>query len=210
VAIDAAREVTDDQLTAIAHGHIARLAAAAGLTVAALDQISAAREHARPTPAITSWLATIEADIHADRGDQIAARDALDRAQIALDQPGRSAPASFHHHDTAQVTAATGRILLRNGNYSHAREVLTAVVGDPRPTGRRQRLQVLIDIAIAELHNGNLADACSHATQAAELLQQTAYAVGAARLRAFRTAAQQPLTSSALRALDEHLIRVAA
>jgi transcriptional regulator with XRE-family HTH domain/predicted negative regulator of RcsB-dependent stress response len=135
VAVDAAREVTDDQLTAIAHGHIARLAAAEGLTVAALDQISAAREHARPIPAITSWLATIEADIHADRGDQTAARDALDRAQTALDQPGRSAPASFHHHDAAQLTAATGRILLRTGNYSHAREVLTAVVGDPRPTG---------------------------------------------------------------------------
>jgi hypothetical protein len=61
-----------------------------------------------------------------------------------------------------------------------------------------------------ELHRGDLAAACSWATRAATLLQQTAYALGAARLRAFRAAAQRPLTSRALRALDEHLSRIAA
>jgi hypothetical protein len=69
---------------------------------------------------------------------------------------------------------------------------------------------ILVDLATAQLRSGNLAGACSHATQAAELLQQTAYAIGTARLRVFRTAAQRPLNSGALRALDEHLIRIAA
>ncbi len=68
VALDAARELADDQLTAIAHGHAAQLAAAEGFTAAALDHLTAAREHARSTPAIASWLATTEATIHADRG----------------------------------------------------------------------------------------------------------------------------------------------
>jgi hypothetical protein len=68
----------------------------------------------------------------------------------------------------------------------------------------------LIDLATAELHSGDLPAACSHATQAADLLHHTAYAAGAAQLRAFRTAAQRPLNNKALRALDEHLTRLAA
>ena len=210
-ALDAAREVADDQLTAIAHGHAAQLAAADGFTVAALHTLTVAREHAQSTPAIASWLATTEATIHADRGDHAAARDALHRAQTALDQPGgRSAPASFHNHGIAQLTAATGGVLLRAGDYSDAREVLTAAVGDSRPIGRRQRVLILVDLATAELHSGSLPAACSHATQAAELLRQAAYAVGTARLRAFRTTAQQSLNGGALRVLDEHLTRIAA
>ena len=211
VAFDAAREVADDQLTAIVHGHAAQLAATEGLTVAALDHLTGAREHAQSTPAIASWLATIEATIHADRGDHTAARDALDRAHTSLDQPGgRPAPASFHDHGTVQLTAATGRVLLLVGDHSHAREVLTAAVGDPRPPGRRHRVLVLVDLATAELRSGDLAAACSHAAQAADLLQRAAYTVGTGRLRAFRTVAQRPLDSRALRALDECLTRIAA
>jgi transcriptional regulator with XRE-family HTH domain len=209
VAVDAAREVTDDQLAAIAHGHIAQLAVADGFTRAALDQLRAVRQHAQPTPAVASWLATIEATIHAERGDRASARDALDRAQTAFD-PGHPARTSLHYHGTAQLTAATGHILLQVGDHRRACEVLTAAAGDSRPTGRRHRVLILVDLATAELLSGNLAAACSHATQAAELLHQAAYAVGTARLCAFRTAAQRSLTSAALRALDDHLTWIAA
>jgi hypothetical protein len=61
-------------LTAIADGHAAEVAAAEGLPAAALDHVTAAREHASSAPALASWLATIEATIHADRGDHAAAR----------------------------------------------------------------------------------------------------------------------------------------
>jgi transcriptional regulator with XRE-family HTH domain len=212
VALNTARELADDQLTPIAHGHAAQLAAAEGLTIAALDHLTAAHEHARSTPTIASWLATIEATIHADRGNHAAARHALDRAQTTLNQPGgRPAPASFHHHSTAQLLpATTGRVLLQAGDHSNARDVLTAAVGNSYLTGRRQRVLALVDLATAELHSGNLAAACSHATQAAEYLQQATYKVGTARLRAFRSAAERPLTSAALRALDDQLTRMAA
>ena len=211
VALDTARELPDDQLTAIAHGHAAQLAAAEGFTVAAFNYLAAAREHARSTPAIASWIAVTEATIHADRGNHAAARDALDRAHTALDQPGgRSAPASLHHYGTAQLTAATGSVLLRAGDYSDAHEVLTAAVSDFRPIGRRQRVLILVDLATAELHSGNLPAACSHAVHTADLLKQETYAVGTARLRAFRTAAQCSLNNGALRDLDEYLSRIAA
>ncbi|HEY0436560.1 MAG TPA: hypothetical protein VGC92_07975 [Phenylobacterium sp.] len=211
LALDTAREAGNGQLAAITHAYAAKLAAAEGLTTAALDHLTAATEHARSTPVITSWLAATEATIHADRDNHAAARDALDRARTALDQAGgRSAPASFHQYGTAQLTAATGHILLRAGDHSHARELITAAVRNRCPTGRRQRVLLLIDLATTELHSNNLAAACFHATQAVELLHQAAYAVGMVRLRVFRTAAEQPLPSEALRALDHRLTQIAA
>jgi transcriptional regulator with XRE-family HTH domain len=211
LALDAAREVTDDQLTAIAHGHAAQLAAAEGLTMAALDHLTASNEHARPTPAIACWLATIEATIHADRGEHTPARDALDRAHTILDQAGGwAAPASCRHPGTPQLNAATGHVLSLAGAYTEACKKLLAALNQPHPIPRRPRVLILIDLATAELHSGDLPAACSHATQAADLLHHAAYAVGAARLRAFRTAAQRPLNDRALRALDERLTRLAA
>ncbi len=76
-------------------------------------------------------------------------------------------------------------------------------------TARRQRALLLVDPATAELHTGNLPDACARATQAAGLLRQTPYATGSARLWAFREAAAQPMTSRALRVLDEELHQLA-
>jgi transcriptional regulator with XRE-family HTH domain len=211
VALDAAREAADDQLTAITLGHAAQLAATEGLTVAALDHLTAACEQAQPSPAITSWLATIEATIHADRGHHAAADQALDRAQTALDEPGgRPPPASFHNHGTAQLTTIIGHVRLRAGDNNGARNVLTAAVSNPCPTSRRQRVLVLIDLATAELQSDELPAACFHATQAAELLQHAAFAIGTARLRAFRTAAHRHSNAGSLRVIDKYLTSIAA
>jgi tetratricopeptide (TPR) repeat protein len=211
LALDAAREVADDQLAAIAHGHAAQLAAAEGLTMAALDHLTAGNEHVRPTPTIACWLATIEATIYADRGERTPARDALDRAHTVLDQADRwAAPASCRHIGTPQLTAANGHVLSLAGAYTEACKEFLAALGQSHPIPRRPRILILIDLATAELHSGDLPAACSHATQAADLLHHAAYAVGAARLRAFRTVAQRPLNDRALRALDEHLTRLAA
>jgi hypothetical protein len=108
------------------------------------------------------------------------------------------------------LTAATGHVLLQAGQTDSAREALTAALNQPHPTGRRQRVLVLIDLATAELHSGNFPDACSYATKAADFLHQVVYAVGAARLHAFRAAAQRPLPSGALRVLDACLSEIAA
>lgn len=211
LAFNTAREAGDAQLIAIAHGYAAQLATSEGMSMAALDHLTAAREPARSTPAIASWLASIEATVHVDRGDHTAAREALDRAHTALDTAGRSAPESFRSsHGPTDLSAAIGYVYLQSGNCTGAREILTAALDQPHLIPHRRRVLALVDLASAELHNGNLPDACLFATKAADLLHQAAYATGAARLRAFRAAAQRPLPSEALRALDEHLTRIAA
>jgi hypothetical protein len=211
LALDTARELADDQLTAIIHGHAAQLAAREGMTTAALEHLTAGSEHARSTPTIASWLASTEATIHVDRDDQVAAREALDRAKTALDQTaGRPAPASFRVSPTTYLTAATGHVYLQFGDHNGARETLAGLLDEPHPTQRRQRVLVLIDLATAELHSGNFPDACSQATKAADLLHHAAYAIGAARLRAFRAIAHRPLPNGALRVLDAYLSEIAA
>ena len=78
-----------------------------------------------------------------------------------------------------------------------------------RATARRQRALLLVDLATAELHTGNLPDACARATQAA-----TSYTkplrhrvCPTSRLPCCRSAThEQP----ALRVLDEQLRQLAA
>jgi tetratricopeptide (TPR) repeat protein len=196
LGLNAAREVADDQLTAIAHGRTAQLVAVEGLTKAALDHFTVGSEHARSTPAIACWLATIEATIHADRGEHAAAREALDRAHTILDQAGgRAVPPSFRNPGATHLNAAIGHVLSRAGDYTGACQRLTTALDQSRPIPRRQRVLVLIDLAAAELRSGDLPAACSHATRAAGLLRHAAYAVGDTRLRAFRVAAQPFLTT---------------
>jgi hypothetical protein len=211
LALDTARDAADGQLTAIAHIYAARLAAAEGLTTAAFDHLTTAAEHAGATLVITSWVAATEATIHADRGDHELARDALNRARTELDNTAhRPAPAWLDEHPADYLAAATGHTLLRAGDHNGARIVLTMALDTLHATARRQRALLLIDLATAELHTGNLPDACARATQAADLLHQTPYAIGFARLQAFRAAAGQDVSSRALRALDEQLRHLAA
>ncbi|MDQ3765426.1 MAG: hypothetical protein M3460_29435 [Actinomycetota bacterium] len=210
LALDTAREAGDDQLIAIAHGHAAQLAINEGMTTTALDHLTAAGERARSTPAIASWLATIEATIHADRGGHTMAREALERAHTALDQPGGRPAPTLLHRSGAQLTAARGRVLLRAGDYSNASKTLTSALDQLSPAARRPRVLILIDLATVELRRNNFSESCRRATQAADLLQRLPYATGAARLRAFRDAAARPISPRALRLLDKCLGALAA
>lgn len=211
LAIDTAREAGDGQLAAIAHGYAAQLAAAEGLTTAALDHLTTATEHASCSPVVISWLAATEATIHTDRGHHRLALEALDRARTELDKPARCpAPAWLDEHAAEHLGAATGRTLLRVGDHNGARDTLAMALDMLAMTARRQRALLLIDLATAELHTGSLPDACARATEAAALLHQTPFATGSAGLRAFRAAAAQTISTPALRVLDEQLHQLAA
>ena len=108
LALDTAREASDGQLAAIAYGYAAQLAAAEGLTTAALDHLTTAAEHVCRAPVIRSWLTATEATIHADRGDHQLARDALHRARTELDKAAQGpSPSGFDEHPVDYLAAAT-------------------------------------------------------------------------------------------------------
>jgi transcriptional regulator with XRE-family HTH domain len=209
LALDTAREADDHHTTAIALGHTAQLAHTEGHTTAALDHLTTATA-LTTHPAITSWLAGIQATIHADRGDHNAAHDALNRAQRSASHPHDRSDQALPDFSTAHLLAVTGHVQLRANNPT-ARDTLTKALNQLPPTARRTRITILLDLATAELQAGDLPTACRQATNAARILNHTPYATGAARLRAFRNAAA---TSHAepkvLRVIDEHLARSAA
>ncbi|HSV67962.1 MAG TPA: hypothetical protein VLJ59_18965 [Mycobacteriales bacterium] len=211
LAVDSATEAGHHALAAIAHCYAAELAAAEHLTAAALDHLAAADQHAQHAPAIRSWLATIEATVHADRGDHQTAAEALTRAQDAYDRSTTDATLAWFEDDqTARLTAATGHLQLRSGTHTAARASYAEAIAQLHPTDRRHRVQCLIGQATAELHAGDPGVACRLAAQAADLLGRTPYATGTASLRAFRATAERPLGTRALRALDQQLAHLAA
>jgi hypothetical protein len=209
MAADSAREADDDQTAATVLGYTTQLAHAEGMTTAAMDHLNAALAHAERAPAVAPWLASIQATIHADSGDHTAAVDSLHRAEPTTAQPATRSPLLLDY-GPAHLTAAAGHVHLQVGHHIEARAALAAALYQLPPTARRARILTLTDLAMTELHAGNLTDACRHAIAAADLLNRTTYATGATRLRAFRAAAARPTSPRALRALDEHLARLAA
>jgi transcriptional regulator with XRE-family HTH domain len=209
VALDSAREGHDDQAAATVLGYTAQLTHTEGTTTAAIDHLDAARAHAERAPTVAPWLASIRATIHADSGDHTAAVDALHRAEPRPSQPATHS-LFLLDYGPAHLAAAAGHVHLQAGHHTAARAALAAALDQLPPTARRARILALTDLATTELHAGNLPDACRHAITAANLLNRTTYATGATRLRAFRAAATRPINPRALRALDEHLARLAA
>jgi transcriptional regulator with XRE-family HTH domain len=209
MATDSAREAEDDQTAALALGYAAQLAHAEGMTSAALNHLAAALAHAERAPTVAPWLASIQATIHADSGDHTAATDALHRAEPKAYEPVQQ-PSLRPDYGPVHLAAVTGHTRLQAGHHTAARAALTVALDQLPPHGRRARVLALADLATAELHAGNLPDACRHAITAAELLCRTPYATGAARLRAFRAVAARPINPRALRMLDQHLAQLAA
>jgi transcriptional regulator with XRE-family HTH domain len=209
VALDTAREADDDQAAATVLGYTAQLSHAEGMTTAAMDHLAAALAHAEHAPAVAPWLASVQATINADSGDHTAAADALHRAEPTTSQPATRSPLMLDY-GPAHLAAATGHVHLQAGDHTAARAALAAALDQLPPTARRARILALTDFAMTELHADNLPYACRHAITAADLLHRTTYATGATRLRAFRAAAARPINPRALRALDEHLARLAA
>jgi transcriptional regulator with XRE-family HTH domain len=209
MAVDSAREAEDHQAAATVLGYTAQLAHAEGMTTAALDHLAAALVHAERAPAVGPWLASILASIHTDSGDHTAAADTLRHTESTAHQRANQQPLLLDY-GPAHLAAATGHTQLHAGSYTEARTALTAALDQLPPTARRARILALADLAMAELHAGNVPDACRHATTAADLLHRAPYATGTTRLRAFRAAAARLIGSRALRVLDEHLAELAA
>jgi transcriptional regulator with XRE-family HTH domain len=209
MAVDSAREAKNDQTAAAVLGYTAQLAHAEGMTGAALDHLAAALAHAEHAPALTPWLASIQAVLAADSGDHTAAADALHRASPTTSEPTQQSSLQLNYGPT-QLAAVTGHTHLRAGDYTAARTTLAIALDQIPPIDRRGRILALIDLAMVELHAGHVPDACRYATTAADLLQRTPYATGTTHLRAFRAIAAHPIGPRALRVLDEHLAQLAA
>lgn len=211
LAADTACEAGDGQLAAIAHGYAAQLTAAEGFTTAALDHLTTAVEHVHRAPAITSWLATTETTIHADRGDDQLAREALQRSRTELDELAEHpAPAWLYEHPADRLAAATGHTLLRADDRNGACKTFTMALDKVYASARRQTCIVTHRSRHRRTAHRQPPRCLRPRHSGSRPPPPTPYATGSARLRGFRAAAAQRMGSPALRALDEQLHQLAA
>lgn len=208
LALEAAREAGDHLQAAAALGHVAFVPAAEHGFTAALDYLRGAAHHVTKHPhgPVRSWLAAIESEMQTNAHEHTAALAAIDRAREALDGPGLSAELPwFDYYDATRLAGFAGYATLRADRLDEARADLTGALAKLPRAAVKQRAVFLADLAMVELHAGELDQACRIAGEAAEQLHEAGYATGAGRLREFRAAVDRWKTSTPVRILDEQL-----
>jgi transcriptional regulator with XRE-family HTH domain len=208
LALEAAREAGDHLQAAAALAHVAFIPAAEHGFTAALDYLHGARKHTMREPhgPVSSWLAAVESEMYTNAGNPTAALDAIDRARDALAAPGLVPTLPwFDYYDSTRLAGFAGYATLRAGRYDESRAELGAALVELPRSAVKQRAVFLTDLATVELHDGNLDQACQHASRAADQLHQAGYATGSDRLRDFRTAIEPWRVSTPVRVLDEQL-----
>jgi hypothetical protein len=148
--------------------------------------------------------------MHTNAGAHTAALAAVDRAREALAEPGVPAGLDwFDYYDATRLAGFAGYTALRADRLGQARAELGGALAMLPAAAVKQRAVFLADLAMVELHAGELDQACRLAGEAAERLHEAGYATGAGRLREFRAAVDRWKTSAPVRALDEQLAALA-
>lgn len=212
VALDAARECSDHHQAAAVLGHMAFIPAADHSASAALDYLDGAKEHLSQVPSgpLTSWVAAVESEIHANNGSHHSALAAADTAREALLDPGLDVELPwFDYYDQTRLEGFAGYAALQAQHYDQAREALNTALRQLPRGSAKQRAVFLADLATTSLREGDLDAACETAGNAAEELRRAGYATGFGRLREFRAEVHPWSSSRAVTTLDARLATVA-
>lgn len=212
VALEAARECGDHHQAAAVLGHMAFIPAAEHGAGAALDYLNGAKEHLSQVPSgpLTSWVAAVESEVHANNGSYREALAATDAAREALHAPGLNVELPwFDYYDETRLEGFAGYAALQAQRYDQARDALNTALHQLPRGSVKQRTVFLTDLATTSLREGDLDAACDTAGDAAEELQRAGYATGFGRLREFRAEVEPWSSSRAVSALDDRLRAVA-
>ena len=205
--LEAARECADHHQATSALAHLSFVPAAEGAAGAALDYLEAAHRELTdsPCPPITSWLAAIASELHANAGDHDAARRALAQAEEALaSDRGAVIPIWFDFYDRTRLAGFAGYAHLRAGRFDDARAALDEALRLPLAAAK-QRAVLQADLATVHFHAGDLDEACRAASIAVDDLTRAGYATGTDRIRAFLALVRPHAASPAVRHLDERV-----
>lgn len=210
-AYDSAVSAGDASLAAGALGHLVFVPAAANQWSAATDHLERARAHAvAGAPSIiSSWLAAVSSEIHANAGDDRSARIAIDDAKRALESSSPTVvPEWFDYYDATRLHGFEGYALLRGGHTATAVQHLEEALTRLESSATKQRTVFLTDLAAANVLQGDIDRACDLAAQAAIELRARRYATCVSRLRDFRSSVHPYRTSRAVRELDRAMVEL--
>jgi tetratricopeptide (TPR) repeat protein len=143
----------------------------------------------RATPRVMSMLAMREAFAHAAIGDASGCHVVLATAHRMFEkiQPGDEDPAWIAYFDEVKLLADTGIARGRLGEHATAERLIGEALSQEAPTHRRTRAFHAFWLATAQLQQGDLDEACHHASEALSLAVQVDSPRIAEHVREFRT-----------------------
>jgi hypothetical protein len=210
MAITAARDVNDRGMEAVAWAWSSFGWMYDSPTIdswrTALNCARAGRE-LRPSESTTgSWLAAIEAEIHANVGDRSACLLALHDAAKATDLASSSPDWYWSRFDEAGLAGYRGVCHLRLRGAGEAREALGEALELLDSSEQQRRLTLLIDVARAYAMEDAIEEACVHARDAMRMAADFRSPVKAQRLQPLRQDLYARRDASCVRLLEEELM----
>ncbi|MEA2567404.1 MAG: hypothetical protein QOD49_2581 [Actinomycetota bacterium] len=175
-ALRLAHEVGDEALAAYILGYLSVLVTYSDEPHEGLAFAEAAETRGRrtATPAITSWLATVQAEVWATLGGRTAAEQALERGENLLGkQSAGEDPPWMYHYDRVALASAAGTCYALLNVPEAARAALnTAITLSPAREVREQAIY-LARLAATYIPEGDIEKVCRIAGDAIGIAEET-------------------------------------
>jgi len=204
----AAQHAGDDALAGYITAYLAIVAIYEGRPAEGLALVEAAHRRARQATArVGSWLATVEAEAHANLGDAAATERALGRAEDALARSRLGDdPPWIYHHDRSGITSAAGTCYLALRWPERARPAMRETIELSSPSVVREEAVYLTRLGATYVPEGEIAEACRLGLDALAIARNTESHRGEQRVRELRRQLDPWAAEPAVRELDEQLL----
>lgn len=212
IAAQAAQQVDDDELLAVALGCRAFHSAYGGDLA---DGVAFATEGLEVAgrgihPLSHGWVAAVASEMHAAARDEAACMRALEVAEAQLAMPPPGLPwKGIGAFTAAKLSAYRGGDLMRLGRYREARAYLRDALAQLDPVYAKHRCTAHIDLAWAYTRDGLPDEGARHAVEALDIAATTLHADSVRRIGALHMAVMQS-GSRAARDLGSKLMQVKA
>lgn len=117
------------------------------------------------------WIAAVQAEVHAGRGDLNACNRALDAAEAVHDLSGRVHNGGWLRFDGSRLAEQRGACYTRLGRFDLAETALTDAL--TQRLSSRRRGSVLTDLALLGVERGDVEQALRYGNAAYELAEHT-------------------------------------
>lgn len=160
---------------------------------------------------VRTWLAAVEAEIHAHLSDREACLKALRDAEHVEDQQDHLRESYWIYFDPSLLAGYQGASLLKLSNQGHHHLIQTAQTALHQaldlldPSMKRRQPTLLIDLAGTYVHQKQIEHACACALQATDLAAHLHSPVVLQRLLSLRTTLEPWKDTSAVQELDQSL-----
>jgi DNA-binding SARP family transcriptional activator len=207
IAAIAAHEADNPVLEAVIYGRRSLTWTYQSQLDEALSCIQKGRALAEHSAHVTTWLAAMEAEIQAKRGNSVACFASLKDASNLRNLPDQQ-PFYWIHFDLSLLAGYEGACFLRLKKPLKARQALVQAIEMLDTITARRKPRLLIDLAQTYVQQGDIEAACTTSLQATDLLRSIKSPVTQGRLLSLRNELAPWQQNVAVHRLDEAIYQL--